>query len=74
MTADFRQRLDNGANLEDIRHEAFAVSREAAARLRYASIRRADSRWLCFAPGRIAEMKTGEGKTLVATMPCYLTP
>ena len=73
MTADFRQRLDNGASLEDIRHEAFAVSREAAWRV--LGMRPYDVQILggyVLHSGRIAEMKTGEGKTLVATMPCYL--
>ena len=72
-TAEFRQKLDNGASLEDIRHEAFAVSREAAWRV--LGMRPYDVQILggyVLHSGRIAEMKTGEGKTLVATLPCYL--
>ena len=72
-TADFRQQLDNGASLDDIKFEAFAVAREAAWRV--LGMRPYDVQVLggfVLHSGRIAEMKTGEGKTLVATLPCYL--
>ncbi len=72
-TGEFRQQIDNGADLEDIRHEAFAVAREAAWRV--LGMRPYDVQVLggfVLHSGRIAEMKTGEGKTLVATLPCYL--
>ncbi len=72
-TAEFRQKLANGASLEDIRFEAFAVAREAAWRV--LGMRPYDVQIIggyVLHSGRIAEMKTGEGKTLVATMPCYL--
>ncbi|MCB9528595.1 MAG: preprotein translocase subunit SecA [Myxococcales bacterium] len=72
-TADFRQQLDNGAKLDDIKFEAFAVAREAAWRV--LGMRPYDVQVLggfVLHSGRIAEMKTGEGKTLVATLPCYL--
>ncbi len=72
-TVEFRQQLDNGADLEDIRFEAFAVAREAAWRV--LGMRPYDVQVLggfVLHSGRIAEMKTGEGKTLVATLPTYL--
>ncbi|MCA9537379.1 MAG: preprotein translocase subunit SecA [Myxococcales bacterium] len=72
-TAEFRQKLDNGAKLDDIRFEAFAVAREAAWRV--LGMRPYDVQVLggfVLHSGRIAEMKTGEGKTLVATLPTYL--
>jgi preprotein translocase subunit SecA len=69
----FRQKLDNGASLEDLKIEAFAVAREAAWRV--LGMRPYDVQVLggyVLHQGDIAEMKTGEGKTLVATMPTYL--
>ena len=72
-TGEFRQRLANGASIEDIRFEAFAVAREASWRV--LGMRPYDVQVIggyVLHSGRIAEMKTGEGKTLVATMPCYL--
>ncbi|MGM0554761.1 MAG: preprotein translocase subunit SecA [Myxococcota bacterium] len=72
-TAEFRQKIDNGATLEDIKHEAFAVVREAS--MRTLGMRHYDVQLiggLKLHEGQIAEMKTGEGKTLVATLPLYL--
>ena len=73
MTADFRERLGQGATEDDIMHEAFAVVREAAKRV--LGQRHYDVQILggsALHQGKIAEMKTGEGKTLVATLPVYL--
>ena len=73
MTAEFKQRLDNGATLDDILPEAFATVREAG--IRTLGMRHYDVQLIggmVLHPGRIAEMRTGEGKTLVATLPCYL--
>ena len=72
-TAEFKERLKNGETLEDILPEAFAVVREASVRV--LGMRHFDVQLLggiVLHQGRIAEMKTGEGKTLVATLPCYL--
>ncbi len=72
-TAEFRQRLENGEELDDLLPEAFAVVREASART--LGMRPFDAQLLggvVLHQGKIAEMKTGEGKTLVATMPIYL--
>jgi preprotein translocase subunit SecA len=72
-TAEFRQRLDNGATLDDILVEAFAVTREAADRVigqRHYDVQMMGGAALHF--GWVAEMKTGEGKTLVSTLPAYL--
>jgi preprotein translocase subunit SecA len=72
-TAYFREKLTQGAELEDIMVEAFAVVREAA--WRSAGMRPFDVQilgGLVLHEGTIAEMKTGEGKTLAATMPLYL--
>jgi preprotein translocase subunit SecA len=72
-TAEFRQRLENGEELDDLLPEAFAVVREASDRT--LGMRPFDVQLIGGAvlhQGRIAEMKTGEGKTLVATMPIYL--
>ncbi len=72
-TAEFRQRLDNGADLDDLLLEAFAVCREAAQRTigqRHYDVQLMGGAALHF--GWIAEMKTGEGKTLVSTLPAYL--
>ncbi|HEY3488662.1 MAG TPA: preprotein translocase subunit SecA [Candidatus Deferrimicrobiaceae bacterium] len=72
-TAEFRQRHDNGEMLDDLLFEAFAVAREAGKRA--LGMRPFDVQVLggiVLHDGDIAEMKTGEGKTLVATMPMYL--
>ena len=72
-TDEFRNRLKNGETLEDILPEAFATVREAAHRvigLKPFRVQIIGGIALHF--GNIAEMKTGEGKTLVATMPAYL--
>jgi preprotein translocase subunit SecA len=72
-TAEFKEKLDNGATLDDILHEAFAVCREAgrrAMRMRHYDVQLIGG--MVLHKGCIAEMKTGEGKTLVATLPCYL--
>src|SRR6476659_7680099 len=72
-TAEFRQRLDNGEDLDDLLVEAFAVVREAASRTigqRHYDVQLMGGAALHF--GWVAEMKTGEGKTLVSTLPAYL--
>jgi preprotein translocase subunit SecA len=72
-TAEFRTKLDNGATLDDILHEAFAVCREAgkrALKMRHYDVQLIGG--MVLHKGGIAEMRTGEGKTLVATLPCYL--
>jgi preprotein translocase subunit SecA len=72
-TAEFRQRVDNGESLEELVFEAFAAVREAAKRA--LGQRPFDVQLMggiVLHEGDIAEMKTGEGKTLVATMPLYL--
>ncbi len=72
-TAEFKERLTQGATLDDILPEAFAVVREAA--IRTMGLRHYDVQLMggiVLHEGRIAEMKTGEGKTLVATLPVYL--
>lgn len=73
QTAKFRARLEAGETLSDIQAEAFAVVREAAKRV--LGLRPYDVQLiggLALNEGKIAEMKTGEGKTLVATLPTYL--
>ncbi len=73
MTARFKERLAAGETLDDLLPEAFALVREAARRT--LGMRPFDVQVLggvVLHQGRIAEMKTGEGKTLVATMPAYL--
>jgi preprotein translocase subunit SecA len=73
MTASFRDQLDNGAELDDIATDSFAVVREAAWRV--LGQRPYDVQvfgGLTLHLGKIAEMKTGEGKTLTSTMPMYL--
>ena len=73
QTALFRERLKNGETLDDIMVEAFATVREAA--VRTVDMRHFDVQLLggmVLHQGRISEMKTGEGKTLVATLPAYL--
>jgi preprotein translocase subunit SecA len=72
-TDEFKQRLANGETLDDLLVEAFAVVREAA--VRTIGLRPYDVQMIggiVLHQGRIAEMKTGEGKTLVATLPMYL--
>ena len=72
-TIEFRQLLANGASLDELECEAFAVVREAARRTlgqRHYDVQITGAGALH--RGMIAEMKTGEGKTLVSTMPCYL--
>src|SRR6188768_308238 len=72
-TAEFRQRLQNGESLDDILPEAFAVVREGGRRV--LKMRHFDVQLIggiVLHRGEIAEMKTGEGKTLVATLPAYL--
>ncbi len=72
-TLEFRQKLASGATLGDIIYEAFAVCREASKRI--LNMRHFDVQLIggmVLNDGNIAEMKTGEGKTLVATLPVYL--
>ncbi len=72
-TAEFRQRVANGEMLDELLPEAFAVVREAGRRV--LNMRHFDVQLIGGAvlhKGKIAEMKTGEGKTLVATLPAYL--
>jgi preprotein translocase subunit SecA len=73
MTGVFRGRLDQGATLDDLLPEAFAVVREASRRV--LKMRHFDVQLIggmVLHSGKIAEMRTGEGKTLVATLPAYL--
>ncbi|HWF14605.1 MAG TPA: preprotein translocase subunit SecA [Acidimicrobiales bacterium] len=72
-TVEFKERLDNGESLDDLLIEAYAVTREAAWRVlgqRHFDVQLMGGMALHF--GWIAEMKTGEGKTLVSTLPTYL--
>jgi preprotein translocase subunit SecA len=72
-TGEFRQRLSNGEELDEILPEAFAVVREAS--IRTLGMRPFDVQiigGIVLHQGKIAEMKTGEGKTLAATLPVYL--
>ncbi len=72
-TVEFKERLANGETLDDLLPEAFAVVREASVRV--LGMRPFDVQLIggiILHQGRIAEMKTGEGKTLVATLPAYL--
>ena len=72
-TREFKERLSKGETLDDILPEAFAVVREAAARvlgMRHYRVQLIGG--IILHQGRIAEMKTGEGKTLVSTLPAYL--
>ncbi|MCL2080200.1 MAG: preprotein translocase subunit SecA [Oscillospiraceae bacterium] len=72
-TAEFKKRLDEGATFDDILPEAFAASREASDRvLGMRPFRVQLIGGIVLHQGRISEMKTGEGKTLVAVMPAYL--
>ncbi len=73
LTPQFKQRLDNGADLDDLLPEAFAAVREAARRTigqRHFDVQLIGG--MVLHQGKIAEMKTGEGKTLAATLPVYL--
>ncbi|MBI4473715.1 MAG: preprotein translocase subunit SecA [Acidobacteria bacterium] len=72
-TAEFKQRIEKGSTLEEILPEAFAIVREAGKRV--LNMRHFDVQLIggyVLHQGKIAEMKTGEGKTLVATLPAYL--
>ncbi|MCX7668240.1 MAG: preprotein translocase subunit SecA, partial [Atribacterota bacterium] len=72
-TQEFKARLAQGESLDDILPEAFAVVREAARRtigMRHFDVQIIGA--VVLHQGKIAEMQTGEGKTLVATMPAYL--
>src|ERR1044072_5312115 len=72
-TAEFRQRLANSETLDDLLPDAFAVVREGGRRV--LNMRHFDVQLIggmVLDHGKIAEMKTGEGKTLVATLPAYL--
>ncbi|HEY5810353.1 MAG TPA: preprotein translocase subunit SecA [Povalibacter sp.] len=72
-TEEFRTRLAGGATLQDLLHEAFAAVREAARRtlgMRHFDVQLIGG--MALNDGKIAEMRTGEGKTLMATLPVYL--
>ena len=72
-TGEFRQQIDNGASVDDLMVPAYAVAREAGKRvlgMRHYDVQLVGG--IVLHQGKIAEMKTGEGKTLVATLPCYL--
>ncbi len=72
-TAEFKQRIAGGATLDELLPEAFAVVREAGKRalnMRHFDVQLIGGMVLHY--GKIAEMRTGEGKTLVATLPAYL--
>ena len=72
-TREYKERLENGETLDDILPEAFATVREAAVRvlgMRHFRVQLIGG--IILHQGRIAEMKTGEGKTLVSTLPAYL--
>jgi preprotein translocase subunit SecA len=72
-TPEFKERLENGATLEELLPEAFAVCREASCRV--LQMRHFDVQLIggvTLHEGKIAEMKTGEGKTLMSTLPVYL--
>ncbi|MBO4594944.1 MAG: preprotein translocase subunit SecA, partial [Clostridia bacterium] len=73
QTDVLKERLKNGETLDDILYDAFAVVREAAGRvlnMKHYKVQIVGG--ICLHQGRVAEMKTGEGKTLVATLPAYL--
>src|SRR5512138_1323002 len=73
MTAEFKRRLDKGATLDELLPEAFALVREAGVRrlgMRHYDVQMIGG--MVLHSGKIAEMRTGEGKTLVATLPTYL--
>ena len=72
-TKEFKRRLEEGETLDDLLPEAFAAVREAAVRtlgMRHYRVQLIGG--IILHQGRIAEMKTGEGKTLVSTLPAYL--
>ena len=72
-TMEFREKISKGASFDDILHESFAVVREASKRV--LNMRHFDVQLIggiVLHRGKIAEMRTGEGKTLVATLPSYL--
>ena len=72
-TTEFKQRIEQGETLDQLLPEAFAAVREAAQRtlgMRHFDVQMIGG--LCLHQGRIAEMRTGEGKTLMATLPVYL--
>ncbi len=72
-TQEFKERFANGATLESLLPEAFAVVREAGKRslgMRHFDVQLIGG--MVLNDGKIAEMRTGEGKTLMATLPCYL--
>jgi len=72
-TAEFKKRFENGETLDDLLPEAFATVREASWRvlgMKHFKVQLIGG--VVLHQGRISEMKTGEGKTLVATLPCYL--
>ncbi|HPA71569.1 MAG TPA: preprotein translocase subunit SecA, partial [Spirochaetota bacterium] len=72
-TAEYRGRLEKGETLDDLLPEAFALVREAS--IRTLGMRHFDVQMMggiVLHQGKISEMKTGEGKTLVATLPVYL--
>ena len=72
-SVEFRERLDRGADLDDLLVEAFATVREASVRVigqRHYDVQLMGGAAIHF--GWVAEMKTGEGKTLVSTLPVYL--
>ncbi|HET9342558.1 MAG TPA: preprotein translocase subunit SecA [Candidatus Eremiobacteraceae bacterium] len=72
-TVEFKQRLENGEPLDDLLAEAFAVAREAGKRalgMRHFDVQLIGG--MALHEGKVAEMRTGEGKTLVATLPVYL--
>ena len=73
MTPEFKKRLQNGETVDDILEEAFAACREGAKRslgMRHYDVQLMGG--MVLNSGRIAEMRTGEGKTLVATLAVYL--
>ena len=73
QTVLLKERLNKGESLDDILFDAFAVCREAASRvlgMKHYKVQIMGG--ICLHQGRVAEMKTGEGKTLVATLPAYL--
>lgn len=73
QTVALKNRLKNGETLEDVMYDAFAVVREASYRVlnvRHYPVQIMGG--ICVHQGRVAELKTGEGKTLMATLPAYL--
>ncbi|NDC43113.1 MAG: preprotein translocase subunit SecA, partial [Chitinophagia bacterium] len=72
-TIEFKNRIKSGVSIDSLLHESFAVVREASKRV--LNMRHFDVQLIggiVLHQGKIAEMRTGEGKTLVATLPCYL--